>query len=439
MLTPHQSEQIEIATSGKLGLFTGTPGSGKTYSITEWIKSSHYPLETIMCCAPTGKAAVRLTESLRENGLPLEAQTIHRALKPDISSEGWSFEYGDGTRWPGTKLIIGDEWSMVDSWLFGKFLGATPLDAKVILVGDPNQLPPVGHGKPFKDLIESKVIPHGHLTEPHRFSGRIGQVCKAIQDGSKWEPSEKINLDLDFPENFRHFECKNSTTSQARLVQILEILKDRYAMDLFNDVQVLVAVNANSELSRERINTGLQKLLNPDGQELEGVEYRKGDKVICLRNGLKPLVNDDDETWKTGEKGQTASRYVANGEIGIVSSISKISVSVRFYGRFTVRFSRHDWKEQLALAYAITCHKSQGSGWPAVITLVDDATGAGFVCNRPWVYTAISRAEKISITIGKFSRMLRFLADPGIDLRVTALKGDIIEWKKAKQTKAYRN
>lgn len=430
MLTDHQSEEIKKATADKFGLFTGTPGAGKTYSIAEWIKSSNVPYSRIMAVAPTGKAAVKLTKSLRENGIPLEATTIHRALKPEFGSgDGWSFAFGDGIRWPGVKLIIGDEWSMVDSWLFGKFLGAVPLDARVVLVGDPNQLPPVGHGKPFKDLIDSKVIPHGHLTEPHRFSGRIGQVCKAIQDGSEWSPSEKIDLNADFPENFRHFESGSAVRSQALIIEVLDVLADRYKMDLLNDVQILVPLNAKSQLSREVINRGLQSKLNPDGERVEGVPFWKGDKVICLRNGVKVL-----ETLKE----EITAKYVANGEIGIISSISKVSVSVRFYDEFTVRFPRYDWGEQLTLAYAITTHKSQGSQWPVVITIIDDYVGAEYVCNRPWVYTAISRASMISITIGRYSRMLKFLRDPGIDLRITALKGNIIEWKRSSQNTLLR-
>ena len=186
-ITQHQREQLDIATSGMVGILTGAAGTGKSHVVAELLRHRE---GTYYVAAPTGKAASRINQ---ENRL-FNASTIHSLLRPERNGHdgmGWQFAYNRFCPL-STDLLVIDEAPMVSSELMAPLLDAIDHGTQVLFVGDPNQLPPVGHGCPVFDMLKSGRIPHGHLSEVHRHSGRIAQVANAINAGEPWQPSPVV-------------------------------------------------------------------------------------------------------------------------------------------------------------------------------------------------------------------------------------------------------
>ena len=337
-ITPHQREQLAAAMTGRVGILTGGPGCGKTFAVARLVQAWKEQVGgSVLVVAPTGKAASRLNEVYPA----LNARTIHSALEPSRNGHdgtGWSFERNE--RNPlDCSLLIGDEQSMTDSALMASLLGAVEHGTKVLLVGDPFQLPPVGRGKPFLDMIRAG-LPHGHLTEIHRFAGRIARVCDLIKKGERWAGSPKVDLDSVPPENFRHFEAATAGCVISTLKELIGRMPAR-GWDAIDDVQILCAVNEKSPLSRKHLNTHLQDLLNPDGYRVDKIPFRVGDKVICGRNQMRT----NEET--------ILPCYVANGDSGRVIEVGKASVTVRlgkkvFYWKNSIKNSEFNCPFMLA-------------------------------------------------------------------------------------------
>lgn len=399
------------------GLFVHNCGKSHTTAALIRTVVRLHPGAVVRCVAPTGKAAQRLSELMVAAGLNLRASTIHTALQPQRNGHdgaGWGF-FHDESNPLYCHLLICDESSMVDAGLMRSLISAVSPETLVLFVGDPDQLPPVGKGRPFADAIEAGM-PHGHLTEIHRFAGRIARVCGQIVRGEHWTPSAKLDLEAaEFPENMRHIEVGAAKLGE-QLEDLLHRIKGR-GFDLMNDVQILTATNDQ----REKLNISLQAYLNPDGDKIGECPYRLGDKAICLRN---QWISRD---WVGKFKPRGLEQlYVANGEIGFVTRIDKGSVAVDF-GNGPLRFDKAAWKDT-ALAYAVTVWKAQGSQWPVVITLAEDSRGADMICDRAFWYTAISRAGKVSFTLGKRSAIDRQCARAGLHQRRTFLTRKIQEW-----------
>ena len=407
-ISEHQREQIAAAMAANFGLLTGGPGTGKTWCIAKLVEAwRRHVGGTVSVAAPTGKAASRLNEVYPN----LNARTIHSTLEPHVDDLGWHFTKTEHNPL-NCSLLIGDEQSMTDSSLMSNLLGAVSVGTKVLLVGDPFQLPPVGRGKPFPDMIRAG-LPHGHLTEIHRFAGRIARVCDQIKKGQRWAASPKVDLEATPPENFRHFEVGSAAATIATLKDVIGRMPAR-GWDPIDDVQVLCAVNEKSPLSRKNLNTHLQELLNPLGERVDKIPFRVGDKVICGRNQMKRDEEAEEPT------------YIANGDSGRVTEIDKTRVTVRVGKKvlYLKKTDLVDWD----LFYAGTVHRGQGSQWPCVITIADDYPGANFVCDRSWHYTAYSRASKLSIVIGKRSTIDRHCTKVGMGERKTFLKERIQQW-----------
>jgi exodeoxyribonuclease V alpha subunit len=407
-LTDLQRKQLEIATSGdKVGILTGIPGSGKTYTLAAFLSVwQRQNTGGVQILAPTGKAAVRATEAMLANGHNLAATTIHRGLLPQQNghvAEEWSFSKGKHSPFDESLIVI-DECSMIPSRLMADVLEAVKPSARVLLIGDPDQLPPIGAGRPFLDMIDAG-IPTGVLNEPHRYSGRIGAVCKAIRAGDPFAPSAEIDLDAEFPENYRHIERATAPYQVKTVLDLLERVWLR-GFDPVNDVQVLVATNDKSPVSRVEMNKAMRRELNSPENAIDDCQFWLRDKVICLRNGLKRADMDD---WE--EAGWNA-QYIANGEQGVIVGVEENLnkkkgfkprwVAVQFDQDRRVRFWRQEWSH-LDLGYAITTHKAQGSGFPVVIYVIDDSGAAKRVCSRSHVYTAMSRPQRLLFTVGKKS------------------------------------
>lgn len=416
-LDSHQAEQLDLALSGRVGILTGSAGTGKSYTVGRYLRS----LDGDYCVvAPTGKAASRLNQEL-----DCGARTIHAALKPERhghDANGWMFWHNERNPLRDSVIVV-DETSMVPAGLMASLLSAVPTGARVLLVGDPHQLPPVGHGRPFFDLIESGAIARGHLSKLHRYAGRVARVANAIKDGHPWEPSRRIDLEAKQPENLRHI----TTASASATVHAIEELARRMihrGIDPIHDMQILCALNDRGELSRRRLNDRLQHSLNPAGDRREGLPFRQNDRIMCLRNQLKDVVAEDGRP--TGQK-----VYVANGETGHVSGwLTDLSgratgVLAGFCGeRIAIR--KTAMARDFSLAYACTVHKFQGAQ-SRVIAAVIDPSGTRVV-HRAWWYTAITRASELCFTVGQLPLLRQQCRRVEIVERKTFLRERISQW-----------
>lgn len=435
--TKHQWDQLQNLIS-PIAVLAGGPGTGKTFLLSHLLKRIMQETGSIAICAPTGKAAVRATESLQKLDIPLKATTIHRLL--GWMGQGvWEFDRGNPLPY---KVVVCDETSMDDSNLLACLLDACADGTLVLLIGDPNQLPPVGHGAPLRDIIDSGAIGIAKLVEVRRNSGAIVQACQKIHKGEPYQTFKSYNSENG--ENLLHFETKDAQESIDKLASLLRGMKMFHPI---SQCQVLVAMNTRGSLSRMILNDYLQQLLNPSGLWTPANPFRVGDKVICLKNGKKYLAecaNRSDATnadnWQPlrDESAVAEEMYVANGEIGIVLAISKSKFACQigeqsilvFVGKKQVNEDEGDDKKETTneigrgcdfdLAYAISVHKSQGSESPCVIILADKS--AGRLCSKEWWYTGISRASKCCITIGESSVIESQRMKPSTLKRKTFLK-----------------
>ncbi len=379
-----QKDALQTAINSKIMLLTGGPGTGKTTvikGIVELYAEVHgisldyddyqeddYP---VVLAAPTGRASKRLQESTG-----LEAMTIHRLI-------GWNQDTQPEDILDNeinARLIIIDEMSMVDTWLFHQFLSAVPLDAQIILVGDEDQLPSVGPGQVFKDLIDSNTIPRVNLTEVYR-----------QQDGSsiiELAHRMKLGQPIDITQRFHDRSFINCGTEQIPNVVekvVNSAVNKGYDM---SDIQVLAPMyKGNAGI--KRLNQILQSILNPkekDTREIEfgDVVFRKGDKVLQLVN--RP--NDN----------------IFNGDIGVIvgifwakeNALNKDVLVVDFEGN-EITFTRQDMLE-LTHAYCTSIHKSQGSEFPIVIMPIVKQYFR--MLQRPILYTGLTRAKQSLVLLG---------------------------------------
>ena len=324
-------------------------------------------------CAPTGRAAKRLSESTGT-----EAQTIHRLL--EFLPEG-GFARGSEKRLEGDLFIV-DEASMIDIDLMRSLLEAIPDHGHVILVGDVDQLPSVGPGRVLGDLIECGVVPVARLTEIYRqaASSRIITAAHAVNRG-ELPPIGGAKPDSDF----FFLECGEAESTLSTLVDVVSRrLPAHYGFDPSWDIQVLSPMNRNL-LGTANLNERLQAALNPpEGWKFEierfGVTFRAGDKVIQTRN------NYDKEVF--------------NGDIGVIREITTdpARVRVQFDGAREVAYEPGELDE-VQLAYAITIHKSQGSEFPVVV--IPMSSQHYIMLRRNLVYTGITRGKKLVVLVGE--------------------------------------
>jgi exodeoxyribonuclease V alpha subunit len=410
-LYPHQRQQAEIALSRPVGVLAGVPGTGKTHTAAAIIErvARSWGEGAIAVCAPTGKAAVRLTSALAGRGLSLRATTIHQLLeigRNGHDGQGWGFRR-NANRPLEQRFYFVDEISMLDTDLAASFCRALPVGAHVLMIGDPHQLPPVGHGAPLRDLIDSGRVPVGRLGEIRRNAGQIVEACKAIREGGKVEAGG----------NLWHLPTKHPADSirlaWERFHEIASGRDNPTIRNLATDTQFIVATN-KGPLGRVEVNKALQELYNPHGGRADDNPFRMWDKVICLRNGGYPLAEGAAVgTEAYFELMNNNHVYIANGEMGTVVANSDKSTTFAFANPARVvtipnaRRKADDedgspagGAEDFALGYAVTCHKFQGSECPAVAILIDDSAGARQVCSREWLYTAVSRASQLCLLVG---------------------------------------
>ncbi len=430
-VTDHQRDRLRDILTQKVAVLTGTPGTGKTFTAAQVIKAvSATRGVRLYVCAPTGKAAVRITKAMQEYDLDLEATTIHRLLEVEMGPSGFRFKHNRKNPL-ACDVVVLDESSMVDVDLMAFLLDALPDDGHLLIIGDPYQLPPVGHGAPLRDLIGSGRLPPGELTEIHRNSGLIVAACRDIKDGNRYKTGDAF--DEAEKKNFRHVEVSGAEAVVRTVRDLCRRIKERCVepgfcprpFDPIEDLQVLTAVNDKTLVSRAALNAMLQAEMNPGGQGGDAHVFRVGDKVIGLKNGKHPVCDitpgsptDCFDAWfRTSDA--VKERYVANGDMGRVLAVSPTAIVVRFnhperivlvnlpVGRPAEGKDGEPAGPPTAgagiidLGYAITAHKSQGSEWPFVVLPIDDSDQARRVACREWLYTAISRAKWRCLLVGR--------------------------------------
>jgi exodeoxyribonuclease-5/exodeoxyribonuclease V alpha subunit len=362
--------------------------------------------------------------------------------------DGWGFVHNENNPLPFRFIFI-DEASMVDIDLLASLLRACATGTHIMFIGDPCQLPPVGHGAPLRDMISAGVSA-GELREIVRNDGTIVRACAAIRDGKNRFPADGA-LDPPAGRNLKIIETANNAASVEKIVGLLRTIRDRKLFDPIWQCQVIVAVNKKSELSRADLNKRLQTELNPGGKRAGGNPFKVGDKIVCLKNGLYPT--SDDAGADENQNEIDGKVFVANGEQAEAIDVAERITTARLDApKRLIKIPRgkegvngngngsdhaDDENEnatnagcQWDLAYAISCHKSQGSEWPCVIVALDEYPGARMVCSREWLYTALSRAKTVCLPVGKQTVAESMIRRQAIQKRKTFLSELITENQK---------
>lgn len=367
-LAPTQTAALLRAFSSRVLIITGGPGVGKTTLMHSILSVLQAKKVKCLLCAPTGRAAKRLSESTG-----IEAKTIHRLLE----YQGGRFTRNASNPLDGDLLVV-DESSMVDAPLMGRLLQALPERSHLILVGDVDQLPSVGAGRVLGDLIESGIVPVVRLTEIFRQSSSSRIIVNAHLINNGEMPETVADSDFFF------IEREEPEAIPATLLDVVAVrIPRKLGIDPIRDIQVLCPMNRGS-MGAIQMNKLLQERLNPvrsgePGVEKFGWHFRPRDKVIQTRN------NYDKEVF--------------NGDIGFVEAVDELEREVRinFDGRCVV----YDFNEldEVSLAYAITIHKSQGSEFPVVVMPM--AMQQFLLLQRNLIYTGVTRGKSMVVLIGQ--------------------------------------
>ena len=397
-LSEKQKEAIEAANDNNITIITGGPGTGKTTIIRSIIEIYEAKGNKTVLCAPTGRAAKRITETTGK-----EASTLHRLL--EIGKFDDDIYLKKDRDYQGTPidadLVIVDETSMVDMFLMNYLLSSLYKGTKLILVGDSDQLPSVGPGSVLKDLIESEKIATIHLDKVFRQAAKSQIVVNAhrVNEGKNFLAKEELSEDSK-----QDFFVINETNQEKILYQILSLCTGRLQSygdyDFFKNIQVLTPTKKGMLGTRE-LNMYLQNALNPeskfkDEKRANGAIYRVGDRIMQIKNNY-------DITWEkenlNKEEGIEYGTGVFNGEIGTVIEINEKekAIVIKFDDEKVAVYEYADL-EQIEHSYAITIHKAQGSEFDVVIMCVPRT--APILLTRNLLYTGITRAKELLIVIG---------------------------------------
>ena len=390
-LARSQAEAVRMAIREKAMVITGGPGVGKTTIVNAILRILAAKGVQIGLCAPTGRAAKRLSEAAG-----MEAKTIHRLLEFDPVRH--KFRRGPDNPLDLALLVV-DEASMVDVPLMRALMRALPAESALLVVGDVDQLPSVGPGRVLGDLIDSGAVPVARLVEVFRQAVRSQIVVNAHRI------NEGLLPDMGRPEGESDFYFVRASDPGAAIRQILRLVQkhipNRFNLDPVRDIQVLCPMN-RGDIGAKALNLKLQSALNPAAPERVerlGWSFARGDKVMQIENDY--------------------DKEVYNGDIGFIDAIDQEQgvLEVSFDGRrveYTVREL-----DSLVPAYATTIHKSQGSEYPSVVLLV---MKKHFVMlERNLIYTGITRGKRLVVLVGQRSAVRRAVETVSRSIRCTKL------------------
>jgi exodeoxyribonuclease V alpha subunit len=372
-LSEEQRRAVELAASSRVLVLTGGPGCGKTFTTKAVVDLWRAMGKSILLAAPTGRAAQRLSEMTGQ-----EAKTIHRMLAFDPKT--MQFRFNEDNPLEAQALVV-DETSMLDLFLAHSLFKAIPPEAQVLLVGDVDQLPSVGPGMVLRDLIESQQIPVVRLTQIFRQAAESHIVTNAhrINAGqfprlvptTKFAQSDCLWLEAPEPE-----------LGAEGIQHLVSEYLPKHGIDPVQQVQVL-SPSTRGEAGTRQLNAMLQRVLNPPGTGK--VELARGGSTLRMGDRVIQQVND-------------YQREVFNGDIGTITSIDLEEQEVIV--QFTERAVTYDYADlaEIALAWAVTVHKSQGSEYEAVILPL--FLQHYLLLSRNLVYTGLTRAKKLAILVG---------------------------------------
>ena len=394
-LHENQIAAVRLSLKSRISVVTGGPGSGKTSSLEVLMRMYETLFEgcRILLCAPTGRAASRMTET---TGRP--AKTLHRLLEW-VPEKGGFQKNADNP--VDADIVVVDEASMLDIWLARDFFRAVKPDAILVFVGDVDQLPSVGLGKVLCDMIDSGIVPVTRLTQIFRqgSGSMIASTAYDVNAGRLPEigkPNKKTDMWAIWDED--------AEDSLPRICRLVSEVAPSLGYDPLKDVQILTAGH-KGELGTVNLNRTIQDIINPEDPELISAvigekRFRKGDRVI-----------------------QTVNNYdldVFNGDIGQIYSIVKDGRQFEMMVEFEESLVTYTGStiNELTLAYAISVHKSQGSEFPFVVFV--PSTQHFTMLKRPLIYTALTRAKKLCVIAGSKKAAKIAVKDSGKD-RITGL------------------
>lgn len=389
-LAKNQVKAVEQSIVAKTHIITGGPGTGKSTITKVILAILKKKTDKILLAAPTGRAAKRLAAITGE-----EAKTIHALLEFDFSINGFKRNREHPLE---CDLLIVDEASMIDSVLMYSLLKAIPFHAKVIFIGDIDQLPSVGAGNVLRDLIASEQIPTTRLTEVFRQAASSKIIMNAHRINKGEFPDIRIDKTADF---FFIKEEDNTKIAETIKGLVATRLPKRYGYDNFEDIQVLSPMK-RGVIGTNNLNTVLQNTLNPSKDPLSkfGRIFHKHDKVMQIRN------NYDKEVF--------------NGDVGRITRIDRIDQEV--FVKYDNDIVQYDFTEldQIQLAYAVSVHKYQGSECPCIVMPIH--TSHYTLLFRNLLYTGITRGKKMVILVGTTKALSIAIRNNQVTTRQTGLQ-----------------
>lgn len=407
-----QKEAILTAVNKGLLVLTGGPGTGKTTTLNGILELFEKKKLRVLLAAPTGRAAMRMSEVTGR-----QAKTVHRLLE---------VEWGEGDRQRFTRnmenpleadAVIVDELSMIDTHVFAALLDALPLGCRLVMVGDSDQLPPVGAGNVLQDIIGSELIPTVALTEVFRQSLESLIVTNAhrIVKGEYPELSVK-DKDFFYMQRNNMYQCAETVVDLC-----INRLPKAYGYDPFDDIQI-ICPSKKGETGTVRINDRMQQLLNPPSRDKEELvrgsrTFREGDKVMQTKNNY-------DIVWTRGKETQAG---VFNGDIGRIIAVNHNAGFLKILFDTRTAIYPFDSVNELELAYAITVHKSQGSEFESVVIPVCSVPPK--LSYRNLLYTAVTRAKTMLILSGNSGEINAMVDNDKKTRRYSALKYMLLDGK----------
>lgn len=403
-LHENQIEAIKNCVKYGVNVITGGPGTGKTTIINCILTILKKQYMRTVLCAPTGRASKRLAEATGE-----DAKTIHRLLDLDFTGGKGHFTYNEDTKLDADVVVV-DEVSMCDEYVFYALIRAIKRGGRLILVGDKDQLPSVGAGNILSDIIASGLVPVNYLTYIYRQS----DDSLIISNAHKVNEGKMPTID----NKSKDFFVDAQTDTADMLKNCIDLVTKRlpsFSKLAPKDIQVLCPMK-KGVIGVENINIEMQKALNPPdsskGELRAGANiFRVGDKVIHT-------VNNYQMEWLSPD-GLSGSG-IFNGDIGYIIEVNKSAPSLKVeFDDGKIATYKQENLDEIALAYAISIHKSQGSEFPAVIIMVSG--GNPFLMTRNLLYTAITRAKQIVVIEGSKESLAKMVKNDYTAKRNTLL------------------